>query len=167
MGQQAITLATNVTVNNSAITSNGVFDVWTSSILTNNNALPCLRLVTEYANITPNDSQTGIGSTFGLSIVVEAQIGTRWFPIAYQFGDYRSPGNGETRIIILQPDMSTFDSGIDDNMFVGGQVIARISRQQGKVGATYRVKLVCQENGHGGAGSFQSVNINIYGELFD
>jgi len=162
MGQQTLSLATNLQITNSGITSNGVFDIWTSNIINNNNALPSMRLVIDYLAITPTSAPT-----FGLSILVESQIGTKWFPIAYQFGDFSGFGNGDTRIIVLQPDMSTFDAGIDDNMFVGGKVIARISRQQGKVGSAFRVKMVCQENGFGGAGSFQSVNVNIYGELFD
>jgi len=162
-----ISLADNLLVTNEAITGNGVFNIWTSNIINNSNSIPSLRLITEYANIVPDSRSSNVANTFGITIVVESQIGTKWFPIAYQFNNFNTPGNGDTRIILLQPDISTDNAGIDDDMYVAGNTIAKISRQQGKLGSNFRVKLVCQENGYGEAGSFQSVNVSIFGETFE
>lgn len=162
-----ISLADNLLVTNEAITGNGVYNIWTSNVINNSNSIPSLRLIIEYANIQPDSRVSGVGNTFGITVVVESQIGTKWFPIAYQFSSYDTPGNGDTRIILLQPDINSDNAGIDDDMYVGGNTIAKTSRQQGKLGSNFRVRLVCQENGYGQAGSFQSVNVSIFGETFE
>ena len=159
MATQAFSLANNLTITNAGITDNGVFTVWTSSNISNNNNLYGLRLVIDYANPNPTD--------VSITAIVEASQAGMWFPVAYQFNPFNNIDNGPQRIILVLPNTSSDSAGIDDDMYVGNSVIARISRQQGKAGSTMRVRLVAQENNYGLSNQFQSVKVSIYGELFD
>lgn len=160
MAQSQFGLLINQTITNQGITSNGSFDLYTSPIQNNSNSLPSIRLVTEYAEVTPVD----IG---GINVVIEAQNNGLWFPIAYQFEPYRNQENGNKRIIMLQPEMSTYDDGIDSIVYVGDRTVARISRQQGRVGSSFRVRVSINETNYGTINAFQSVKLSIYGELYD
>lgn len=165
MAQQTFTVCTNLALNNALVTQ-GVQTMYTSSNIQNSNNLPSVRLVVDWANIVP-DSSVNVQKTFSLTVVLESLIGSSWFPIAYQFEPYRSPGYGDKRILVLQPDISTFDAGIDDIVWVGEETLARISRQQGKAAATMRIRVVLNEQQPGGPGAFQSVSLSVYGELYD
>lgn len=150
----------NININNQAISGNGSFDVYTSSEVNNNNNLPSLRVILEYSDPVPN-------TFINITAVIESEQNGSWFPIAYQFNPFTDMGNGPKRIIILQPNISAADAGIDDDLYVGNAVIARTSRQQGKVGSKFRVRFVVYENNHGTAQAFQSIKVKVYGELFD
>lgn len=158
MAAQSFTLASNVTVNNSVITGNGAFTVWTSSTINNNNGIQSLRVIIDYYDPSPVD--------VSITAIIESEQSGNWFPIAYQFSPFVNIGNGKQRIIILQPNISADNSGIDDDIYVGNIVLARVSRQQGKVGSSFRIRLVVNEQNYGVA-AFQSIKVNIYGELFD
>jgi len=166
MGQTSFTCCTNHTVTNAAIAANGKHTVFTSSTISNSGAYHSLRFVIEYSNPLPLDGGA-VAITYSLSAILESQNGDNWFPIAYQFENFANPENGYKRIITMQPDIDTYNSGIDDVIYVGGATEARISRQQGKVGSSFRLRILCQENGFGSAGAFQSIVINAYGELYD
>jgi len=160
MAQSQFTLLNNQTFTNQNIISNGVFDLWTSTVQNNSNGLPAMRLVVDYNNVNPTD----IG---GINVVVEAQNNGLWFPIAYQFEPYRNSENGSKRIIILQQDMNTYDDGIDSIVYVGNATVARISRQQGRAGSSFRVRISVAETNYGTMNAFQSATISMYGELYD
>lgn len=151
-------------------TGNGAFDLFISSNISNLTGLPSARLVVEYCDITPGDD-VNIEKTFGIGVLLEGQLENNWVPIAYQFEPYVSPNNGNKRVIVVQRDISDFNAGIDDIMYVSGETLARISRQQGKATSTMRVRVVLRENGWPGGvkgqGAFTSVRVNIYGELYD
>jgi len=163
MAQITFALLNGQQITNAVVTGNGTFDLYTSAAQNNTVNMPCLRLVVDYHASVPDD----ITIPGGISVVVESQNNGNWFPIAYQFEAYRRADNGPKRIIVLQPDISTFDAGIDDIMWIGDTTAARISRQQGKVGATYRVRVQLKEIAHGQPNQFQSVTMSIYGELYD
>lgn len=162
MAQSAFTLLTNQLIDNSIVNGNGLFTLWTSPSQNNSVGLPCLRLVTEYKEITP-----AAFFTCGLNVVVEAQAGSQWYVVAYQFERFHGVGDGDQRVIVLQPDISTFNDGIDSIVYVAGATMSRISRQQGRVGGTFRVRLLYQENAYGQPDRFQSGRFNVYGELYD
>lgn len=157
MGLVSFNLANNVTINNSAVTGNGKYTIWTS---TNVSAVgnQSMRVIIDYKTSAPDETN--------VTAIVESEQNGHWFPIAYQFNPFNNLDNGPQRIIIMQPDISVFNTGIDDDMYVGGQVIARISRFQGKVGSNLRVKLVLQESNYGTPNAFQSLNIDCYGECY-
>ena len=159
MAISQFSLANDLTIDNSIITSNGTFTIWTSQVQNNNNNLPALRLIVSYSNPSPVD--------VNVTAIVESSQNGIWYPIAYQFNPFNNVDNGKERIIILQPDMNSINAGIDDDMYVGGMVVARTSRQQGKVGSSFRVRLVCYENNYGNQSAFQSLKVSVYGELFD
>lgn len=159
MATQAFSLANNLVLNNSGITGNGVFTIWTSSNISNNNNLYGMRLIVEYSNPLP--------TSVSVTAVVEALQSGMWFPVAYQFNSFNNMDNGPQRILLLLPNISSDNAGIDDDMYVGNSVIARISRQQGKAGATMRVRLIAQENSYGTGSQFESIKVSMYGELFD
>lgn len=161
MAQSQFTVLTNQIISNTVITANGVFDLYTSASISNSNGLPSMRMCIDYSDLTPNDIPGGVG------VIIEVQNGSHWFPAAYQFEPYRNSENGNKRIILVQPNISTFDDGIDSIMYVGGRTVARISRQQGRIGSTFRVRVLIEETNYGGAAAFQSVKMNILGELFD
>lgn len=128
----------------------------------NNNGLPSLRLVVDYSDMIPNDIPGG------LSVIVEASNNGLYIPIAYQFEPYRNAENGNQRLLLLQPNMNTYNDGIDSVVYTGGRTVARISRQQGRVGASFRVRvLLHEEPGIPESQRFQSVKIAIHGDLND
>ena len=116
----------------------------------------------DYHQLNPVDIYSS-----GIGVVVEALNGGKWFPAAYQFEPYRNSENGNQRLIFLQPDISTYDDGIDSIVYVGDRTIARISRQQGRIGSSFRVRVILSENNYGTANAFQNVTMSIYGELYD
>tara|TARA_R110002074_G_scaffold402324_1_gene607067 strand:+ start:136028 stop:136513 length:486 start_codon:yes stop_codon:yes gene_type:complete len=161
MAQDKFVLADNITIDNTAITANGEYDIFISDTKTNSVGLPSLRVVVEYSLLTPVDI---IG---GINVVVESENNGSWYPIAYQFEAYINSQQGDKRIIMLQPDMSTYNDGVDSIIWFANKTEGRISRQQGKVGTSFRVRVDLVENGFGGPYAFQSVKLNILGELYD
>ncbi len=162
MASQSFTLLNNQVLSLPGITSNGVYDLYTSATQNNNNNLPSIRMVIDYHQLNPVDIYSS-----GIGVVVEALNGGKWFPAAYQFEPYRNSENGNQRLIFLQPDISTYDDGIDSIVYVGDRTIARISRQQGRIGSSFRVRVILSENNYGTANAFQNVTMSIYGELYD
>jgi hypothetical protein len=159
MAFQEFTLATNLTLTNVNVTGNGVFTLWTSQNINNNNNLPGCRLIVDYSNPSPSD--------IAVTAVLESNRNGMWFPLAYQFNPFNNIDNGPQRIIFLTPTTDSDNSGIDDDVYVGNAVIARISRQQGRCSSSMRVRLILNENNYGNQYAFQSVRVSVYGELFD
>jgi hypothetical protein len=166
MGIISFNLASDVikTAANIGINGNGIYTVWTSQTQQNPTDLTSLRTIIDYKDTSPTYGENPI--TFEISALIESQNNGNWFPVAYQFEPFRTADQGKKRILLLQPDISTFDSGIDDIIYVGGETIARISRQQGKLGPSWRARIIVLENGYGSPGAFQSLTFNVYGEVF-
>ena len=157
----------NQVLNNSGITGNGVFALFTSSTINNSVGLPCGRLVLDYSSVDPLDTGTNPIS-YGISVSLEGQIDGVWYPVCYQFEAYRgNPANGNQRVVVVQPGIQSFDAGIDDIVWMDDTTTARISRQQGRIGPTVRLAVRCKENGFGTAGAFQSVHLRALLELYD
>lgn len=125
----------------------------------NNNSL---RLTMEFEELTPDSG----GSPFDITTVVEAIDGTRRYPVAYQFTTHRYSGQGEKRVIVMQPDISDFNAGIDDVVWTG-KVDARISRQQGIVPAEFEVCVYLTDRYASGAPAFVSVKVSGTLELYN
>lgn len=169
MGSNKFAIADDLAINNGSISTNGSHVVYSSPVQSNSVGLSSLECVVEYANVLPEFGAIPI--TYRIYAVVEGRNDSgnsqRWYPIAYQFEGFRRDDDGRQRVIRMQPNMNTFDSGIDDIVYVGGETIARISRQQGQLPEAWRVCVIVEEFDAGGAGAFQSANISIYGETFD
>jgi hypothetical protein len=66
----------------------------------------------------------------------------------------------------MQPNLINLDVGIDDIVYVAQSIESRISRQQGLLGQSFRVRIVLFENDKDGARSFQGCTISAFGERF-
>lgn len=152
---------------NSTITSNGTFVIFSGSTIANNNALPGGRLVVDFSGASPLEGGE-INPSYAITCILEGIQDGVWYPIAYQFEPFKgNPNNGLQRIVVLQPDISTYDAGIDDIVYVADTTIARISRQQGRVPAQIRLRILLKENGFGTANAFVSATIKATLELYD
>lgn len=165
MGANAFSLADNITKTKAqVVTGNGLFDLWVSP----NQSLPqgatSLRIIVDYDEVLPLFGDNPL--TFEMSLLIEALNGGKWFPIAYQFDGFRTAHQGKKRIVLLSPDLTVADAGYDEIMYAGGDIFARISRQQGFLAATWRARIIIRESEYGGLGSFQSLRFSVYGETF-
>lgn len=155
------------TLNNTAITGNGVFTLFTSATINNSVGLASGRVILDYSSANPSDNGTNT-ITYAITAVLEGLQDSVWYPVAYQFEPYKgNSANGNQRIMVVQPGIQAFDAGIDDIIWVGDTTIARVSRQQGKLPTALRLKMVCKENGFGGSGAFQSVVVKAMLEMYD
>lgn len=161
MAQQSITIINAQVLSAGGVTGNGVFDLYVSATQNNNNALPGIRLIMDYSELQSPELPGGI------TAVVEAMNGSNWFPVAYQFEPFRNVDQGNQRIVYMAPGIDTYSDGIDSIVYVGGSTVARVSRQQGRVGSSFRLRLLLEETAFGGGNAFQSVRVSAYGELFD
>jgi len=154
-------------ITNSLITSNGTFEVFVSPPYDNNSAKNSMRAVCTFSNPVPADGNpepTG----YSISCVIEGRLNAdNWYPLAYHFESWRNFDNGSQKIIVLQPNLSSIDAGIDDVVWVGGKAQAMISRQQGQCSEDLRLRVLIQETKHGTAEAFQSIHLEVKGELFD
>lgn len=174
MPKQTFTLWSNevVTAASLGITENGSYEMVSGEINNSQSALRSLQLVLDYSSVLPPEDVNGAAQPIGFLIdaVVEGRSddGAQWFPLAYQFSTFNRPSRGPKRIIHLQPSIVVIDLGVDDIVFAGNATQARISRQQGSCPDTaIRCKLLVTETDYGGPGAFQSMTLNVYGELFD
>lgn len=152
---------------NSAVTGNGTFTIFTSSNVTNNNDIKSLRVVAKYSNPVPLDGNPD-PTAYSIQCVIEGRVNTDvWYPIAYQYEPWRNFDEGDQRIILLQPNLSTIDTGIDDIIYAGGATVARLSRQQGVAANPMRLRVLLRETAYGTPQAFQSIHLEVKGELFD
>jgi hypothetical protein len=148
------------------VPGNGTHTLWTSATQSNNTGLESMRIVIDYKEVLPAWPPASSVS-YALALVIEALHNSdEWFPVAYQFEPFNYVENSRQREIYVDPSISDFNAGIDDIMYLGGKTIARISRQQGRVGLSWRARLICVENNHGSGEALQSAKISIYGEIY-
>jgi len=115
-----------------------------------------VRVVLNYEGLQPNFGNFFIGC------LVEAKDDSgKWTPIGYQFTPLRSTQQAPQRIIIIQPNLDTFNSGIDDIVFPVDREVARISRIQGALPESkYRVRVILKDNDPSAASAFQNVTVS-------
>lgn len=167
---QLLTPGGGLVVGHDAVLGNGVFTVFESPVLVNDTSqtnFNSLRLVADFSDLQNAGGTDPVDFLGGLTCVVEGQIGNVWHPVAYQFEPLRNLDQGKQRIVILQPDMQTFDAGIDDIVFLGGSTAARISRQQGRVGPRFRVRVQCSETDFSGPYAFRGARIQLTLERYN
>lgn len=132
-------------------------------------ARPSLLVELEYELITPNI--TAGSPPFSLLAVIETKTPTtpvRWVPLMYQFSQIRNLGDPTKRILRMQPDISDFNAGIDDSIFLINRESARISRQQGFLpDQPFRVCILVVDNDPTGPNKFVSAVVSASGERYD
>jgi hypothetical protein len=115
-----------------------------------------IRMVIDYKNLQSSDG------TVGLQAVIEGKAANgEYYPIAYQFEDFRPVGFQQFREINLDPELVWFDPGIDNIVYVGNSTIGQISNQQGVLPETWRMCIRITDPNN----TFQSVQLSAYGEL--
>lgn len=123
-----------------------------------------LKVEINYSDLLPvSGGQYFIGAT----IEAKDDLGN-FSPIHYQFTPIRGTSQALKRIMILQPDMDTFNLGIDDIVFPVDDEEARISREQGLLPeSTFKVCLKLQDNDPLGANPWTQVRIGATGEKYN
>jgi len=152
--------ATNYTIN-----PGQVLDLLVSDPISNDSGTiyNSVRVTIKYSSLQPN-----IGS-FSIGAILEGKdVNEEWVPLAYQFSPYRYINQAPTRHIILQPDMDTYNLGIDDVVFPVNDELARISRQQGRLPESlFRVRVVLEDSDPSGAGAWVQVAVTASGEMYN
>ena len=167
MSTEQIALFTQELIDASAlnIVAGEELEVLSSQVINNGSGTVynSLRLEVDYVGLTPSSGQFFIG------VLVEAENDAGdYVPVAYQFTPIRSANQAQKRIIVLQPDMDTFNLGIDDIVFPVDREEARISRQQGFLPeSNIRVRVLLKDNDPAGATAFSSVTVTAAVELYN
>lgn len=121
-----------------------------------------IRVNIDYSNVQPFSGSYFIGAT------VEAETPSGVSPIHYQFSPFRSNNQANTRILILQPNIDTFNLGIDDIVFPVDEEVARISRSQGILPETrFRVVITIKENSPGTNTALSSLTVSANGVMYN
>lgn len=117
-----------------------------------------IKISIDYQVLTPDIS----GASFFLNAFLEFKDALGNYKLAMtQFNSHNRSRNGPLRIMIMQPNIDTFNLGVDDIVFPIDRTLCRISRAQGELPqGEFRVKMVLQENNPAGANPFVSVRIS-------
>lgn len=123
-----------------------------------------MRLVFEYSGLSPVQT-----TNFTVGAVIEAaDANDKFSPIHYQFSPLNGFSEALVRELILQPNLDSFNAGIDDIVFPVDREVARISRQNGKLPATkLRACILLVDNDPGGSTPFVEVTVDAHGELYN
>lgn len=171
MGQESFSLWDEVVIDTTGLTivANEPVVLASSGQIENGpTARTSLLVELNYEDITPD--VTDGAPSFTIGAIVEVQdVDGHWSPIMYQFSPVRNSEDPAKRIMRMQPNISDFNTGIDDSVYPVDREIARISRQQGFLpdGKDFRVCLLLVEKDPGGPNSFQSVKMSATGTRYD
>lgn len=122
------------------------------------------KIVVEYSGLSP----VSVGSYTIGAIVEAADANGKFAPIHYQFSPLNGFSEALVRELIMQPDLDTFNSGIDDIVFPVDEEVARISRLNGKLPATsFRCCILLKDNDPTGPNAFDEVTIDAQGEMYN
>ena len=154
-----------VLASNFTIQPNQQIDILTSPLISNDSGTiyNSLRINIDYNNLVPD-----IGN-FAIGAIVEQEVSAEvWNPIAYQFSAHRTVYQGSSRIIVLQPNIDSFNQGIEDVVYPVDKEVARISRQQGKLPeAKFRLRIMLSDADPQGPYKFEQVKITANGEKYN
>lgn len=122
------------------------------------------KLNIEYSSLVP-----ATGGTAQLGALVESlDDNGLWEPIHYQFSTFRRMSSAPTRTLVMQPNLDTFNAGIDDVVYPVNNEVARISRHQGRLPETqFRLSIWVVDSDPYGPNGFQGVVVNAAGELYN
>lgn len=152
--------ATSYTIN-----ANETVHLLTSAEITNDSGTiyDSLKVVIRYAELVNDGGSSKIGA------VVEAKDGNgNFYPILYQFSPMVQLNQGPERILIMQPDLSDFNAGIDDVIFPVNETVGRISRHQGILPeSTFRVCILLVDSDPNGTEPFVSLKVSAEAEQYN
>lgn len=162
----SVSLLNNQLLNNSGVTGNGQFHLFTSNPVSNSNDRNSLRVVVDYSNNVPDPESTPIA--YNLVAIVESSDGQgNWYPLNYQFQPFVKEEQGKKHILTLEPGIFNLDEGVASTVYDGVKNVAVESRKQGHLSDDFRICIILNENGFGSPGAFQSVNVTIHYEIYN
>ena len=133
------------------------------------NGSSLLRFNSLKVNVTYSGLIPAQGGTARIGALVEAIGNTgQWEPLVYQFTTFYAMNVAPVRTLILQPDMDTFNAGIDDSVYPVNYEVARISRHQGRLPETsFRMSIWIADSDPTGPNGFDRVTVSASGELYN
>lgn len=150
-----ITAGEEITLLSSAVIDNSVGTAWNS-----------MKMTLEYKNVIP----ANVLGSFFLGCVVEFEDANGLWTSTpmYQFNPIRKSTQAAKRIVIMQPNIDTFNLGTDDSVFPMDREVARISRAQGVLPeAKIRVCINLVENDPGGVNALDRFSVTGEVERYD
>lgn len=160
-----VSLLNNQSFDNSAVTANGQYHLYTSNPIANSNDDDSLRVVITYKNNLPDPEQTVV--QYNLLAIVESSDGQdNWYPLHYQFQPFVKAELGDKHSLILEPGIFNLDEGVPSSIYDGFKNIAIESKKQGHLSDDFRICILLNENGYGTPGAFQSVNLDLHYEKY-
>jgi hypothetical protein len=161
------TLTTAMILDNTPVTGNGIFDLWISPEQANSGDYEAIKLVIEYSAMTPDPNGPN-NSQYSLSAILEGKGGAFWTPLLRQFNVTVNPLQGLRQILVVAPNIFTFDEGIPVDDFDGEKVTTRMNKSQGRLTDDWRLRVEVRENKFGVTGdAFESVTVNVYGDRYN
>lgn len=115
----------------------------TSPEFNNNSGLKALEVVIEYEAFTP-DRDAGESADFRVNALVEQQIGTHWYPAAYQYSHINKLSDAPKRVIIMDPNIQ---ESSENYLYIGYDNIAAQTFNPGTLADKFRVKLIVDNSG--------------------
>lgn len=161
-----VSLLNNHTFNNTAVTENGQYNLYSSNAINNPTDANSLRVVVEYKNNLPDPESTVV--KYNLVTIVESSDSQgNWYPLHYQYQPFVKEEAGGKHILVLEPSMFTFDEGVPSSIYDGVKNIAIESKKQGRLSDDFRICVFLNENGYGEPGAFQSVDVSLHYEIYN
>ncbi|ANS05914.1 hypothetical protein [uncultured Mediterranean phage] len=169
MGLVPFTLETDLVLDNTNVTGDGIFELHRTDAQSNSGDYEGIKVVIEYDDFTPDPNDPLLNSNYSLSAVVEGRdaSGAMWYPLIRQFDILRNPLGGKRQILVVSPSMFVIDEGIPIDDWDGEKVTTRYNKKQDRLTDNWRVRVEVRENKHGTADAFTSIKVNIFGARFN
>ena len=114
-----------------------------SSEINNNSGLPSVEVVIEYEAFSP-DRDAGESADFRVNAILEQQIGTKWYPAAYQYSHINKLSDAPKRVMVMDPSIK---ESSENFLYVGFENIAAQTFNPGTLADKFRVKLIVDNSG--------------------
>lgn len=159
-------LINGVTYDSTPVTGNGTFDLFQSAAISNSQAREALRVVIKYEDNLPDpETQSPVYYSLGSRIDSSDGIGN-WYPFHFQYKEYVKAEQGQTHILLIQPNLFSLDEGVPFELSDGTKIVSVESRKQASLPDDFRITIFVNERGFGTSGAFQSVKITSHYEVF-
>jgi len=117
-----------------------------------------LQIIVDY-----HDLQSVPSGTILKAVVEGKSLQGQFYTIAHQFSSFGTVGTQQRQQIIVSQDSLVFPPFVDSVISVSGVTIEQISRQQGIIPKTWRVRVAIRDDNS----AFVSVRMSIYGQRFN
>ena len=163
------TLETNLTLDNTNVTGNGIFSIYDSGEQNNSGSYEGIKVILEFSAMTPDPNDPVLNSNYSVQAVLEGKesTGATWYPLIRQFDVLRNPNQGLRQVLSIAPNIFTFDEGIPIDDWDGTKVTTRYNKKQDLLAEKWRVCINLTENKYGTSDEFTAVTVSIFGDRFN